>query len=438
MRFAFAKAVLLVLATASGAAADPVAIGRALFQGITTFAAGQDVTTPHLPAAFVACANCHGARGVGKSEGGTEAPSVQDAALRTQKRGAGAFATDAAILAAIEDGVGRDGRRLAAQMPQYNLNDTEEIALLAYLRRVGTPLDLPPGVLADEIALGTLLPLSGDFAPQGQAILAAMQEVVGATNRGGGIHGRRVTLAFADSRSAGAARALMDLPIYAVIGGMWDARNPEIEGVLAAARIPVLASLVLRDGDAKPGAWVSDLLPPRAVQARLLASAVAACQTAGPRWVIDAAATPPPGIDRVFATGADLSLALNTVTGHGCYGLAIAEIGAVEATGPTGWHRLIGLPFPRRVLESGDARIWASLGRASARIGMEALAASGSTLVERAPLEALAQLNGFEPLPGAPVRFSARRLYAWDPDVLTDSGDEVAQISRSAVEVAAQ
>jgi hypothetical protein len=96
-------------------------------------------------------------------------------------------------------------------------------------------------------------------------------------------------------------------------------------------------------------------------------------------------------------------------------------------------------PLPGSLLGGNQqAGIWASLGQASARIGMEALAASGSALFERAPLEALPRLNGFEPLPGLPVRYSAQRHYAWDADVVADFGAEVAQISRATGTVAAQ
>jgi hypothetical protein len=69
---------------------------------------------------------------------------------------------------------------------------------------------------------------------------------------------------------------------------------------------------------------------------------------------------------------------------------------------------------------------------------MEVLSVAGVALHERAPLEALPRLNGFEPVPGAPVRYSDRRRYGWDPDVLYQGDFEVSNLSRFAEDMAAQ
>ncbi len=425
-----ARAMVVVLALPSGAWAQAEGPGtadrgvgdrgRALFQGHQTFAAGEAATLPPLPAAFVACANCHGPQGAGQREGGVDIPAITLSALVAPQGRRGAFASDAAILAAIQDGIGRDQRNLAPQMPRYRLNPDEAVDLMDYLHRVGTPLDLPAGVTGNEIRLGALLPLSGGFAPQGRAVLAGMQAVIAATNAAGGIHGRQVVLIAADSRLPAAEDTLLAQDIFAVIGGMWDARNPRIEAALEQARVPLIASLLLREGDSAPGAWATDLLPSRAVQQRLLAAAVAQCDVTGPRWLIGTA--PAAGVDRIFATSAAFGQEPVPPAVRGCIGFAISESNATMAQVPPRWSRRIGLPFPRPVLENPDGGIWHTLGSASARIGIEALAVSGAALYERAPLEAVSRLNGFEPLQGAPVRFSKQRRYGWDADVLVDNG----------------
>ncbi len=416
-----------------------IAFGRALFQGSQGFAAGETATRPPLPASFAACANCHGAQGNGSREGGSVAPAIRALALGLPQGAAGNEASQRSILAAIIRGEGRDGHPLAPQMPRYQLEPREQTALLAYLKIVGTPQDLPPGVSPLEIRLGTILPLSGPLSAHGEALLSGMQSVLASVNATGGVNGRRLRLVAIDSATADPARAVLAQDVLAVIGGMWDDRDAGAEAALAAARVSMIANMVVRAQGREPGPWSADLLPPDTAQATLLSASLSQCPVplSGSRWLIGGPGLPATGVEHVFPTVAAFAEARPSVVAGGCIGFALRDFATAKPLIPLGWRSRIGLPFPRQVLDGGADAIWQQLGTATTRIAVEALAASGAALHERAPLDALPRLNGFEPLPGAPVRYSEQRRYGWDPDVIALENEDTAQTLHSRPDLAA-
>lgn len=413
-----AASVAAVLAATPGAAAP--AGGRALFQGFAPFAAGAGATDRHLPGGFAACANCHGSDGAGGREGGLVAPPIGHAALAGRGEGGGAYASDAAILAAIEDGVGRDGKTLSPLMPRYRLAGDEAAALLDYLHRVGTPADLPPGVSAGAIRLGTVLPLSGRLAGRGREALAGIEAVLAGVNAAGGLHGRRLDLVAVDPvhGQTGAADILVGAPVFAVIAGMWDPADPTLETRLAAARIPVVASLVVREAPAGADG-VTDLLASRQAQRVALDRALAACPER-PRWRVgDPGPVGGEAAERVFPTAAAFAAADPGATPAGCVAYAFGAAPALAGVIPPGWHQRIVLAFPAAVLAQAGDSLWQALGTAAARIAVEALATGGARLDEGTIGRALPRLHGFEPVADAPVQFSARDGVAWAADVVS-------------------
>ena len=401
------RAALALATLLAGGAALAEPPGRALFQGHQPFAAGRDATANRLPAAYAACASCHGPAAAGRREGGVVAPPVTWAALARPAGRAGAYADDAALRGAIADGVGRDGRALDPAMPRYRLAAAEMAALLDYLTIAGTPRDLPPGVAEDRIALGTVLPLSGAAAPTGRAVLAGIQ----AGLAGAVVHGRRVELQAEDGAAAGpamAVRRLLDRRVFLVVGGLWS-DDAEAEQALAAARVPHIGSLLSRrDGEAGP--WVADLLAPRRAQQAVLAAALDACPQ-GARVGLPVA---PPESGRTTIAWQDgpAALAAAMTAPTGCLGTGLA--GAGRITLPPGWRWEVVLPFPAMLVEADGP--WQRLGLAAARLALETLAQAGAALHEHAPLDALP--TAFEALPGAPLRFAPRRRHGWDPEVM--------------------
>ena len=354
--------------------------GRALFHGYTAFKAGTAATKGGLPLEFVACANCHGSAGEGRSEGGERVPAVQFAELVRPKAGRPGY--DAAgIMRALTQGEAPGGRVLSAIMPRYLLADAEAQALVQYLKVVGTADDMPTGITKTEIRLGTLVPLSGPLSSTGYAILAGMNDAISAINRVNGIYGRKIVLVSKDSAADAkqAARLLLDENVYAVAGGLW-APDSNVEEIFSQSHVSVIAALTVR-GQTSSSIWVSDLLAPRDKQDAQLALARKSCETEKTCVVFD-----------------------------------LAQSAQLRRGIAAGLRQKISLPFPASVLGEGD--LWRKLGIATAAITIEALSVSGVALNERSAIDALPRLSGFEPLPGVPVFFSRTRTYAWDPELL--------------------
>ncbi len=402
------------------ARAGDIIDGRALFQGTRPFSAGIAATDRHLPAAFAGCANCHGRDGAGKTEGGMSAPAIGKVSLESLRGPLAPYRSKDAVLAAIEAGIGRGGDPLGSLMPRYTLSADEREALFSYLARVGTPADLPPGVSADALRLGLLLPLSGPHAKQGQAVADGITRVITATNHAGGIHGRRIELIARDTAMGerAALNSLVRQDIYAIVGGMWDATDDALEQRLAEARIPVVASLVVRQ-DARPtNRWISDLMASRTAQKKLLEATLLSCQTNGPRWMLQMGKDAIRGDAGVVEVTDDRVRQLPAPEADGCLGYDLSNLGVVKSEVTEHWRRRIVLPFPAAVLSDASGDIWTLLGAASARIAMEALSAAGASLHETSLIEVLPQIAGFEPIRGAPVEFSVGRANAWDAGIL--------------------
>ncbi len=415
-------AAIAFLYSWGSACADADTSGRNLFQGFRPFQAGPEATNRNLPTSFAACANCHGVSGAGKLEGGVQIPPVDIRSLTGTRGILPGFATGEMILAAIENGVGRGGRPLGSIMPRYNLTDEEARALLLYLSEVGTREDQPHGVSSSNVRLGTLLPVTGPLADEGKAILAGMQETVETLNSNGGIYGRRIVLVTQDVAKdpLGALETLLKGNIYAVVGGMWPANETELEERLAAAHVSAIASLVVRDSPPTKTSWITDMMAPRDSQEQRLQSALLACKTVGPRWLLitrreDKTGPLAEGIEAVDRTALDTP----ERSEPGCIGYDIARLQMVEEASLDGWQREVVLPFPSALLRGDDSNIWRRLGQAAIKVTAEALSASGAGLHERSLLEALPDLKGFEPIDGAPIQFSPSHKVAWDPDILS-------------------
>ncbi|MDO9713444.1 ABC transporter substrate-binding protein [Paracraurococcus lichenis] len=420
MRRAAAFLALALLPLAAGA--EPPE-GRRLYHGFTPFAAGREATATRLPLAYAACGNCHGPLAEGRREGGVTAPPITWAALARPAGEAPAYASAEAVGRAILAGQGRGGRVLDRAMPRYRLEPAELQALLDHLRRVGTAADLPPGVTADSVALGAVLPLSGPGGASGRAVLAGLREVLDATSAAGGVHGRRLLLVVADG-ARGTETALRDVlarPVYALVGGFWPG-NPAAEAMLEAARVPHIGSLVLRAGAQETGPWSADLLAPVAEQQVALAGALTSCEAAGPRLGLRLAAPSADerdGAIQWFGESAALAAALREAGAPGCLGLGLAGLAALGGHIPPGWQARLVLPFPV-VLLSQDPRggPWRQLGRAAGRLAVEWLSRAGAVLHEGALPAQRAASQGYAPLPGAPVQFRRHRRHAWDAEVI--------------------
>lgn len=330
-------------------------LGRALYHGTTPFAHGDATTPLRLPVALLACAGCHGATGEGGREGQVSAPPLRRQALATARAGLPAYGSDEALLRAVREGRGRDGRPLDAGMPRFTLEAREARALLEHLGRLGTEADRPPGVEDRLLRLGTVLPLSGPAAPTGQAVLAGLHEALAEANARGGVHGRRIELLARDG-AGGVAPALQSLraaPVFALVGGLWNEAVATAEPALAEARLTHVASLVRRPEAPTAAGWSADLFAPQG-----------AMQAAAAR-----------------ARGA------------------------------------VVLPMPAGLVAGGTTAAWQRLGRIAARLAVEAASRAGRVLDERALLAVLDRPLEVEE--SGPLAFGRTRRHAWDAEIVT-------------------
>ncbi|ACB36143.1 Extracellular ligand-binding receptor [Leptothrix cholodnii SP-6] len=214
-----------------------------------------------LSGASIACGNCHGDDGRGRAEGGVVPSDIRWSELvkpyghqHDSGRRHGPF-DEAALRRAVLDGVDPDGNRLDGAMPRYAMSAKDLASLAAYLRQLETQLD--PGLSADTIRIGTLLPLSGRMAGLGESLRALWTAYFARLNQQGGIHGRRLELVVEplpeDPAQAGAqVRALVaERAVFALLAPVSAGVEQVLSAAASAAAVPVIGPLTLYPEDAQ-------------------------------------------------------------------------------------------------------------------------------------------------------------------------------------------
>lgn len=230
---------LFAVARGQGSPQQPAPDGDAA-RGRAIYWEGQDGTSAEMqvllgaekieaPATAFACVNCHAAEGQGTAEGGVKPAPVTWEALTTARTSALTGRPrppyDARTLTrALRLGVNSAGERLHLAMPRYRLTDRQAADLVAFLKILGTDADSDPGVSIDSIKVGAALPLTGQFAPVGEAARATLAAFFAEANGRGGVYGRRFELVVADSGGtpAGTLKATRELlesrGVFALVG----------------------------------------------------------------------------------------------------------------------------------------------------------------------------------------------------------------------------
>lgn len=251
----------LLAALAAGASAAPLSdqelAGRRLYrEGIG--ASGHEVSARvgavdmPVPGRVVPCANCHGRDGQGRSEGGLAPPPITWSELAKSyghRHDSGRVHPPfdaASLLRAVTQGRDPAGQALDAAMPRYALGRDDQDNLVAYLKRLEHDHD--PGVAADALRIGTLLPLSGPMAESGRLARRVIEAYFADLNEAGGLYGRRLALVAADGAAppdeqAQRWRTLLDGDVLALLAPL----APGAEGALLpqaeAQQVPVLGPL---------------------------------------------------------------------------------------------------------------------------------------------------------------------------------------------------
>jgi ABC-type branched-subunit amino acid transport system substrate-binding protein len=257
-------ALILLAGISLGANAAPLsseeAAGKRLYrQGLS--ASGEAIMARVgaadvlLPATSLPCANCHGADGLGRPEGGLRPPPLNWARLTStygqqQVNGRSYPAYNESTLATvIQQGRDPSHNRLDPSMPRFLLSMKDQRNLTAYLKRLADERD--PGLDAETLHLGTLLPSQGPLAEEGMTIAAVLNGSVARINQAGGIHGRQLRLTVIDPGPdrASAEQALQQLieqeQVFALIAPMVPALDSELGPRLEQAGVPLIGALSL-------------------------------------------------------------------------------------------------------------------------------------------------------------------------------------------------
>jgi mono/diheme cytochrome c family protein len=257
-------ALTLLAGLSLGAGAAPLtpeeAAGKRLYrQGLS--ASGEAIMARVgaadvlLPATSLPCANCHGADGLGRPEGGVRPPPLNWARLtstygqqQVNGRSYPAY-TESTLATVIEQGRDPGHNRLDPSMPRFVLSMKDQRNLTAYLKRLADERD--PGLEAQTLHLGTLLPSQGPLAEEGMTVAAVLNGSVARINQAGGIHGRQLRLTVIDPGPdrASAEQALQQLieqeQVFALIAPLAPALDSELGMRLEQAGVPLIGALSL-------------------------------------------------------------------------------------------------------------------------------------------------------------------------------------------------
>lgn len=374
-----------------------------------------------VPGSLMPCANCHGADGRGRPEGGVVPSDVTWPSLTkpyevTRPSGRKHPAYDEAkLVRAVALGLDPAGNALAAVMPRYRLSQQDAADLVAYLKRLAEDRD--PGIAEDRLTVGLVL-------PEDEAHAAAVRKLVAAAfaeiNDGGGIFARRLELVAvapkgsAAERAAELARFLDTSRPFAVVGAFLSGAERELAAAFQAASVPAVGAMAIEPAvatplnryvfylyaglsdmaralaaeaaDRAPGKPVAVVAPASGVEAEAAAAAARELEARGVPAVRRAAAGSPEALALAQESGAVVFLGGGEEARALLTGLARAGFeGAVLAPGPAlagdllgggiTWRGRLVLAFPTipaDISEGGAKELEQLLARAGLASGQRA------------------------------------------------------------------
>lgn len=235
-----------------------------------------------VPGNVMACGNCHGQSGQGKTEGGISPSNVTWEAL-TKPYGVTHVNgrkhppyTDRALELAVTRGLDPAGNKLLNTMPRFQMSKADLDDLIFYMKRLGTDLD--PGISEEKIVIGTAMPNTGPLAELGQAVRNVIAAVFAETNSQGGVYNRQVELksVAAETRSVSRAdleRLIKTEKVFALAGLLMAGVEGEIVPAVADQQVPLIGPLTLDPRVGSPlNRQIFYLLSGNAGQARALIS----------------------------------------------------------------------------------------------------------------------------------------------------------------------
>jgi ABC-type branched-subunit amino acid transport system substrate-binding protein len=279
----------------------------------------------------IACGNCHGEDGRGRAEGGIVPPSIEWSELvkpyghdHDGRRRHGPF-DERSLQRTLMQGFDPEGNRLDGAMPRYSMSAYDFGSLVAYLKKLESDLD--PGLGAQALRIGTLLPADGRMGDLGKAVRELLAAYFETLNARGGIHGRKLELVVEPlpddmAQAPERARALLaERNVFAVLAPVSAGVEKGLADAARATQVPVIGPLTLFPEQAQASnPYVFHLLPGVTEMARLLARHAAR----------------------------DLKLADRPIAlWHADHAEGRARAHELEASlHESGWHKVITLPLP--------------------------------------------------------------------------------------------
>jgi ABC-type branched-subunit amino acid transport system substrate-binding protein len=203
-----------------------------------------------VPANVMACANCHGAYGHGKSEGGIRPSNLTWESLTTPSTANRIHPpyTQASLEVAITQGKDPAGNKLRSAMPRFQIGTGDLADLIAYLKQLSRDRD--PGISDNKIVLGTILP-KGSLAAMGQSIKAVLEAYFNELNSQGGVYNRSFELKVVETADTPAAtraavdRFLKDEQVFALLAAFIPGSEKEIVTLMDQQEVPLIGPLTL-------------------------------------------------------------------------------------------------------------------------------------------------------------------------------------------------
>lgn len=211
-----------------------------------------------VPGSMVPCVACHGSSGRGVADDGVSPPDIRWSTLvqaggHRHKSGRTHPAFDEqAVARSISNGVDPADHVMDAGMPRYTMMLTDLDDLLAYMKRLEAELD--PGLSAEAIRLGTMLPSRGELADMGHAVQAVMQAYFDEVNAAGGVGGRRIELVVTEHQADPTFGAWMIRDLlreqrpFALVGAYVGGIEQVVATSLDETNVPLVGALTATPG----------------------------------------------------------------------------------------------------------------------------------------------------------------------------------------------
>jgi ABC-type branched-subunit amino acid transport system substrate-binding protein len=212
-----------------------------------------------VSASLLPCANCHGDDGRGKTEAGITPPDIRWETLTRpyqRARPGGRTAppyTERTLIRAITMGIDPAGNRLNRAMPRYRLSQADAADLIAYLKDVGAEPE--PGVTANAIGIGVILPPSTTMPEANSAVARVLTAYFKELNDAGGIYNRRIDVSFADASRPGAIAQFRSAPPFAMAASFLAGAEGDVSRLVSDTGVPLVGAFTL-DPRADPASRV--------------------------------------------------------------------------------------------------------------------------------------------------------------------------------------